>query len=470
MLARWIAAPVSQGPDAAAPCPQPTADQRRALLPDSLPGISIETGLLMCNGRLPLYRDMLVKFRDTKRHTADEIRAHLASGNHEAASRTAHSMTTTAGIIGAGELADLARAIVASVAARAPRGSPGRHFLVRAGDAQGRRRPRRPVRARKHGDGGALDADGVRAAGQGLLVRGRRAPLRADLPRQERRGEGSAQGLPDHLLGHRRGRDRQGRPALRLRGGHPQLPAVPGGLPQPDPLRPERPALHPLRRPLDALGGRGRARTATAPRCSTRGPSRSRRWSSPRRCAGAGRTSSRRTARSDPHFFFIAIRPRVRQRHPRGIVDNEVVQGLRRREDLRDGWDRYLRDLIDDLRAPALARRRTATRPGGSSPATRRCSSRPSRSWDGDAPKRFYRTELRNLALVARAYGMQHAPARREAGARQPGLHPQPGGAQALLRLLSPPRAAAPPPPAPPPRAARETGRRSARACARRCP
>ena len=37
MLARWIAAPVSQGPDAAAPCPQPTADQRRALLPDSLP-------------------------------------------------------------------------------------------------------------------------------------------------------------------------------------------------------------------------------------------------------------------------------------------------------------------------------------------------------------------------------------------------------------------------------------------------
>ena len=27
--------------------------------------------------------------------------------------------------------------------------------------------------------------------------------------------------------------------------------------------------------------------------------------------------------------------------------------------------------------------------------------------WDGDATKRFYRTELRNLAVVARAYGMR---------------------------------------------------------------
>ena len=88
-------------------------------------------------------------------------------------------------------------------------------------------------------------------------MRGRGAPVCADLSRQERRGEGPAPGLADHLLGNRRGRHRQGGQTPRLRGGHPQLPALSGGLSQSHPVRAERPALHPLRRPLDALGGRG---------------------------------------------------------------------------------------------------------------------------------------------------------------------------------------------------------------------
>jgi hypothetical protein len=111
----------------------------------------------------------------------------------------------------------------------------------------------------------------------------------------------------------------------------------------------------------------------------------------------------------DPHYFFIAIRPRIRQRHPRGIVDSEIVQDLRRREELRGGWDRYLRDLI------AVFGRRPS-RAQDSYPAGRFISRvapllvETLASWDGDAPKKFYRTEMRNLAIVARAYGMRTRP------------------------------------------------------------
>ncbi len=112
---------------------------------------------------------------------------------------------------------------------------------------------------------------------------------------------------------------------------------------------------------------------------------------------------------ADPHFFFIAVRPRVRQSHPKGIVDDDVVIGLRRREDLREGWDRYLRDLLSIFR-------RGDRRAGDSIPAWRFLA----RSapllvdtvafWDGEAPKRFYRTELHNLSVVARAYGLRMRP------------------------------------------------------------
>ena len=111
----------------------------------------------------------------------------------------------------------------------------------------------------------------------------------------------------------------------------------------------------------------------------------------------------------DPHYFFIAVRPRVRQRHPRGIVDSDVVLGLRRREELRDGWDRYLQDLLSIFgRRPSRAQ---DGYPAGrfiarSTPLLVETLS----SRDGAAPKKFYRTELRNLAIVARAYYMRTRP------------------------------------------------------------
>jgi hypothetical protein len=112
---------------------------------------------------------------------------------------------------------------------------------------------------------------------------------------------------------------------------------------------------------------------------------------------------------ADPHFFFMAIRPRVRRHHTKGIVDNELVQDLRRREDLREGWDRYLQDLIDIFG-------RRPSRADDSYPAWRFLArntpflTETVAAWDGDVPNRFYRTELRNLALVCKAYGFTMRP------------------------------------------------------------
>jgi hypothetical protein len=116
-----------------------------------------------------------------------------------------------------------------------------------------------------------------------------------------------------------------------------------------------------------------------------------------------------RRGESAPHFFFIAIRPRVRQRHPKGFVDTDVVLDLRRREDLRGGWDRYLRDLL------ALFDR-VGRRADDSTPAWRFLTRNAPllvetvAAWDEEVSKRFYRTELRNLAIVARAYGLRLRP------------------------------------------------------------
>lgn len=110
-LARWVPA---QSP-AASPAPEPGSPRpeasTRASLPAGLPGISIEAGLRMCNGNRTLYRELLLHFRESGRDAAAVLRADLAAGNREAASRAAHTMKTTAGILGAGELAGLARAL-----------------------------------------------------------------------------------------------------------------------------------------------------------------------------------------------------------------------------------------------------------------------------------------------------------------------------------------------------------------------
>jgi CheY-like chemotaxis protein/signal transduction histidine kinase len=108
LLVRWIPARSVQVPEDDIPCPPPPAGKEVAL-PASLPGISIKTGLRMCNCKRNLYRDMLMKFRDTKRTDLDEIRVLLAAGDRETAGRLAHSMKSVAAILGAAGLSSAAR-------------------------------------------------------------------------------------------------------------------------------------------------------------------------------------------------------------------------------------------------------------------------------------------------------------------------------------------------------------------------
>jgi signal transduction histidine kinase/CheY-like chemotaxis protein/HPt (histidine-containing phosphotransfer) domain-containing protein len=77
-------------------------------LPATLPGINVKTGLRMCNCNRSLYRDMLLKFRDTKRNDAEEIMAELENGDWDTACRRAHSMKSVAAILGADDLSTTA--------------------------------------------------------------------------------------------------------------------------------------------------------------------------------------------------------------------------------------------------------------------------------------------------------------------------------------------------------------------------
>lgn len=74
----------------------------------ALPGISIKTGLRMCNCNRSLYREMLQKFQTTKRNDQHEIRSLLLAGERDTAAGMAHSMKSVAGILGAAELSTAA--------------------------------------------------------------------------------------------------------------------------------------------------------------------------------------------------------------------------------------------------------------------------------------------------------------------------------------------------------------------------
>ena len=86
------------------------------ILPENLPGISIEIGLSRVNGNRKLYGELLIKFLNTKRETGNELRAGLEQGDTETAARLAHSMKSIAGVIGAVELSNAAAALEKSLA------------------------------------------------------------------------------------------------------------------------------------------------------------------------------------------------------------------------------------------------------------------------------------------------------------------------------------------------------------------
>jgi PAS domain S-box-containing protein len=106
-LARWI--------KPARPAPAAAAVDRAAAaapaLPASLPGIDLAAGLKTCMNRPELYRRLLRRFGDAYAGFARDFAAAGRSDDSSAPTRVAHTLRGSAGSIGAGALADAAKAL-----------------------------------------------------------------------------------------------------------------------------------------------------------------------------------------------------------------------------------------------------------------------------------------------------------------------------------------------------------------------
>ncbi len=80
-------------------------------LPDTLPGISTETGLRFCYGKTDLYLNLLGKFSNNNVGKANELKYHLDKGDLDNAGIIAHSMKSSAAYIGAEALSKIAAAL-----------------------------------------------------------------------------------------------------------------------------------------------------------------------------------------------------------------------------------------------------------------------------------------------------------------------------------------------------------------------
>lgn len=89
----------------------------QVVIPRQLPGIDVERGLLVVQGNAPLYRNLLLRFRDSQRTFAQEFAQVLQTEAEETACgespgdvarRQAHTLKGVAGSIGAGKLSELA--------------------------------------------------------------------------------------------------------------------------------------------------------------------------------------------------------------------------------------------------------------------------------------------------------------------------------------------------------------------------
>jgi signal transduction histidine kinase/DNA-binding response OmpR family regulator len=99
VMLRWL---TPAGPVAAA---APVAEQ----LPASGPVVDFELGLRRCLGRPELYHKILARYLKQRETSGNEIRAALDAGELEAGARIAHTLVSTASMLGAPALAALAR-------------------------------------------------------------------------------------------------------------------------------------------------------------------------------------------------------------------------------------------------------------------------------------------------------------------------------------------------------------------------
>jgi len=106
-LVRWIPAQEEKWVDATVP---PTAIEE-SLLPASLPGINLVTGLRRTSGSSQLLRKLLRQFHKDHRQDVQIIRKALDAGDIETAQRISHTLKGVTGTIGAETLYQAASAL-----------------------------------------------------------------------------------------------------------------------------------------------------------------------------------------------------------------------------------------------------------------------------------------------------------------------------------------------------------------------
>ena len=112
-------------------------------------GVGRRAGPRRCLGKPELYQKILGRYLKQRAATGNEIRTALEAGELEAGARTAHTLISTASMIGAPALAALARDLHDTIDGLAPEHWP-RAAGARRLRAVGDRRRRDRVHAKRH--------------------------------------------------------------------------------------------------------------------------------------------------------------------------------------------------------------------------------------------------------------------------------------------------------------------------------
>jgi two-component system sensor histidine kinase/response regulator len=99
MLARWLSGEARGAATAA----------RASAIADGSAGLSFDEGLRNCLGKAQVYERVLGRYHAEKDHVVADIRAAQDRGDLKEAARLAHSLISTAGILGAKAMSDTAR-------------------------------------------------------------------------------------------------------------------------------------------------------------------------------------------------------------------------------------------------------------------------------------------------------------------------------------------------------------------------
>ena len=117
-LARWI----TPGERAVAPVAldEEKRNPEEIRLPDTLPGIDMDAGLVRVNRNRKLYHELLVKLHDSYANARSELQGMLDQGDRANAQILAHTIKGVAGNVGAGELQAAAAGVEAALKQEEP--------------------------------------------------------------------------------------------------------------------------------------------------------------------------------------------------------------------------------------------------------------------------------------------------------------------------------------------------------------